>query len=80
MNIMTVSEVGVNLQAVIDNVLDTHEPMIITNHRSGNVVLISQEYFNALQETLYLMSTANNTNRLRESVIRVKADPFKLPR
>jgi antitoxin YefM len=77
MNILTVSEARANFKAVIDTVLDTHEPTIVTNQRSGNVVLISQEDYNAMQETLYLLSTPNNANRLRESVARIKAGSFK---
>lgn len=78
MNILTVSEARANFKSVIDTVLDTHEPTIVTNQRSGNVVLISQEDFNAMQETLYLLSTPNNANRLRDSVARIKAGSFEL--
>lgn len=76
MNILTVSEARANFKAVIDTVLDTHEPTIVTNQRSGNVVMISQEDFNAMQETLYLLSTPKNASRLRESVARIKAGSF----
>lgn len=76
MNILTVSEARANFKSVIDTVLDTHEPTVVTNQRSGNVVMISQEDFNAMQESLYLLSTANNANRLRESVARIKAGSF----
>lgn len=78
MNILTVSEARANFKAVIDTVLDTHEPTIVTNQRSGNVVMISQEDFNAMQETLYLLSTPKNANRLRESVARIKAGSFTM--
>ena len=78
MNILTVSEARANFKSVIDTVLDTHEPTVVTNQRSGNVVMISQEDFNAMQESLYLLSTANNANRLRESIARIKAGSFEL--
>ena len=76
MNILTFSEARANFKAVIDTVLDTHEPTIVTNQRSGNVVMISQDDYNAMQETLYLLSTPKNANRLRESVARIKAGSF----
>ena len=78
MNILTVSEARANFKAVIDTVLDTHEPTVVTNQRSGNVVMISQEDYNAMQETLYLLSTPNNANRLRESVARIQAGTFEV--
>ncbi|MDP5150449.1 type II toxin-antitoxin system Phd/YefM family antitoxin [Rheinheimera baltica] len=78
MNILTVSEARANFKAVIDTVLDTHEPTVVTNQRSGNVVMISQEDYNAMQETLYLLSTPKNANRLRESVARIKAGAFEV--
>lgn len=77
MNIITVSEARANLKSVIEKVLDTHEPTIVTSQRSGNVVVISQEDFNAMQETLYLLSTTQNANRLRQSVTRIKDGSFK---
>ncbi|GAB58961.1 prevent-host-death family protein [Rheinheimera nanhaiensis E407-8] len=40
--------------------------------------MISQEDYNAMQETLYLLSTPNNANRLRESVARIKAGTFEV--
>jgi antitoxin YefM len=78
MNILTVSEARANFKSVIDTVLDTHEPTIVTNQRSGNVVMISQEDFNAMQESLYLLSTASNATRLRDSIARIKAGSFEL--
>lgn len=76
MKILTVSEAEANFKAVIDTVLDTHEPMIVTSQGLGNVVIISENDFNAMQETLYLLSTSGNTNRLRDSVARIKAASF----
>lgn len=78
MNILTVSEVRANFKAVIDTVLDTHEPTVVTNQRSGNVVMIAQDDVNAMQQTLYLLSTPNNANRLRDSLARIKAGSFEL--
>ena len=63
---------------MIDRVLDTHEPTLITSQRSGNVVMISEADFNAMQETLHLLGTPNNANRLRESVARIKAGTFEM--
>ncbi len=78
MDVLTVSEARASFKAVIDRVLDTHEPTLITSQRSGNVVMISEADFNAMQETLYLLGTPNNANRLRESAARIKAGTFEM--
>ena len=78
MKILTVSEARANFKAVVDAVLDTYEPIIVTSQGSGNIVIISENDFNAMQETLYLLSTSGNANRLRDSVARIKAASFVL--
>ena len=44
-----------NLFKLIDEVLVSHEPIYVTAKR-GNVVVISEEDYRAIQETLYLTS------------------------
>ena len=40
---------------LIDEVVDTHEPIYVTG-KAGNVVVLSEEDFRSIQETLYLCS------------------------
>lgn len=49
---------------MIDETAISHEPVIITSKRY-NVVMVAQEDWNAIQETLHLLSIPN----MRESII-----------
>lgn len=55
---------------LIDSTLDCHEPIQITAKR-GNAVLLAEEDWRALQETLYLMSIPG----MRDSIRKGMAEP-----
>ena len=50
---------------LIDETIDSHEPIIIAGKR-GNVVLISEEDYRSIQETIYLTSIPGMRERLLE--------------
>ena len=52
---ITVTNARKELYKLIDQVQQSHEPIHITSKRGGGV-LISEEDFKAIQETLYLQS------------------------
>jgi antitoxin YefM len=58
------------LYALIDEVGDSHEPVQITGKR-GNAVLLSEADWNAIQETLHLVSIPG----MRESILDGLATP-----
>ncbi len=64
MTVLTVSEARANLYQLIDETAQSHEPVLITGKRH-NAVLLSEEDWRALQETLYLVSIPG----MRESII-----------
>jgi antitoxin YefM len=55
MQIMTISSARTNLFTIAQETIESHEPVIMTS-KHGNVVLLSEEDFKAIQETLYLQS------------------------
>jgi antitoxin YefM len=63
MTIMGAKEAGVKLDCLIDEMIETSEPIFITGKRS-NAVLLSENDWHAIQETLHLLSISG----LRESV------------
>jgi len=73
MNIMPISSARANLFNVAQTAIDTHEPVVITS-KHGNVVLISEEDFKAIQETLYLQSIPNFVKEVREGLEEPKED------
>jgi antitoxin YefM len=70
MNTLTASEARANLYRLIDQTVESHEPIIISGKRSS-AVLLSAEDWSAIQETLYLLSVPG----MRESIKEGMAEP-----
>jgi prevent-host-death family protein len=64
MPIITATEARKSLYRLLDEVSESHEPIQITGKR-GNAVLISEDDWRAVQETLYLHSIPG----MKESII-----------
>lgn len=60
---LTISEARARLYRLIDEAAASHEPIRITGKRN-NAVLISEEDWSAIQESLYLLSIPG----MRESI------------
>lgn len=60
-----------DLYNLIDATLSDHEPIQITGKR-GNAVLVGEEDWRAIQETLYLVSIPG----MRESILKGMAEPL----
>lgn len=56
--VITASQARANIYAIIDETAKTHEPVLVTGRRN-NIVMISQEDWSAIEETLYLNSIPN---------------------
>lgn len=63
MSNISISEARQNLFKLVDQASTTHNPIHITGKRN-NAVLVSEEDWNALQETVYLLSIPG----MRESI------------
>ncbi|HQS66976.1 MAG TPA: type II toxin-antitoxin system Phd/YefM family antitoxin [Sulfuricurvum sp.] len=61
---ITASQARANIFTIMDEAASSHEPILITGKRN-NVVMLSQEDWNAIQETLFLVSIPN----MKESII-----------
>lgn len=73
MNVVCYSEVRQNFKQVLDEVCSNHEPIVITRQRGEDVVMLSLADYNSLQETVYLLSSPKNAQRLMESAEQIKA-------
>jgi antitoxin YefM len=58
-----------SLASTINRVIDEHEPIIITRQKAGAVVMMSLEDFNSMNETMYLLSSPANAERIHKSII-----------
>jgi len=65
--IMSVSQARKDIYNLMDETATSHEPILITGKRN-NVVMISQEDWNAIEETLYLNSITNMASSIREAM------------
>ncbi len=63
MTSLNATEARSKLYSLIDEAASTHRPIVITGKR-GNAVLVSEEDWNAIAETLYLLSVPG----MRESI------------
>lgn len=55
MKTLSITEARKNIYKLIDQTSDTHEPIQITGKRN-NAILVSEEDWKAIQETLFLTS------------------------
>lgn len=56
-----------NIYKLINHVCETHEPMRVEG-KHCSAVLISEEDYSAIQETLYLLSVPNMLESIREGM------------
>ncbi len=52
---ISVSEARTKLYSLIDEAVESHKPVVITG-KGGNAVLLAEEDWNSINETLYLLS------------------------
>jgi len=71
MTTLSASEARASLYRLIDQTAETHKPVMISGKRS-NAVLVSEEDWSAIQETLYLMAIPG----MRESIKDAMAEPL----
>ncbi|MGV7235450.1 MAG: type II toxin-antitoxin system Phd/YefM family antitoxin [Nitrosomonadaceae bacterium] len=76
MTILNATEARSRLYSLIDEAADTHQPVIITGKR-GNAVLVSEEDWNAISETLYLLSVPGMRESIKEGLNQDLSDSSK---
>ena len=64
---VTATEARSNLYRLIDETAESHEPVVITGKRN-NAVLIAEEDWAAIQETLFLLSVPGMRESIREGM------------
>jgi prevent-host-death family protein len=71
MSTITASEARASLYRLIDQVAESHKPIMISGKRT-NAVLISEEDWSAIQETLHLLTIPS----MRESIMDSMVEPL----
>jgi len=71
MSTLTASEARAGLYRLIDQAAETHKPIVISGKRA-NAVLVSEEDWTAIQETLHLLAIPG----MRESIKNAMGEPL----
>jgi antitoxin YefM len=67
MRTFNATEARANLDRLIDETTVSHEPIVITSKR-GNAVLLAEDDWNAINETLYLVSIPGMRESIRKEM------------
>ncbi|HHJ12302.1 MAG TPA: type II toxin-antitoxin system Phd/YefM family antitoxin [Chromatiales bacterium] len=67
MTTLNATEARSRLYSLIDEAAASHRPILIKGRR-GNAVLVSEEDWNAISETLYLLSVPGMRESIREGM------------
>ena len=67
MSTLTVSEARANLYRLIDEAAESHAPIRITGKRNS-AVLVSEEDWASVQETMYLLSVPGMRESIKEGM------------
>ena len=68
MNTLSASEARANLYRLIDQTVESHQPIIISGKRN-NAVLLSAEDWSAIQETLYLLAVPGMRDSIKAGMV-----------
>ena len=67
MTILNATEARSRLYSLIDETAETHQPIVITGKR-GNAVLVSEDDWNSIAETLHLLSVPGMRDSIQEGM------------
>ncbi|MGA1802785.1 type II toxin-antitoxin system Phd/YefM family antitoxin [Rhizobium sp. HT1-10] len=62
-----------NLATHLDDVVNSRAPLVVTRRQGKAVVVISEEEYDAMQETLHLLGNPVNAELLRGSIAELEA-------
>ncbi len=68
MTVINYTEARNNLKSVLDGVVNDADYTVISRRDAEDTVVMSLDYFNSMQETLYLLRSPNNAEHLRKSI------------
>ena len=74
------TEFRTELKEFLDSVEDNNETLIIKRKSGKGTVLISLDEYNSIMETLHLLSSKKNADRLYESIQQMKSGKTVRPK
>lgn len=73
MDVISYTDARANLKSVMDRVVEDQTHVVVTRQRGEAVVMISLSEWNAIEETVHLLSSPKNAARLRASIEQLDA-------
>ncbi len=77
MDVLTYSDARANLKDVMDRVVEDRTQIVVTRQKAEAIVMVSLSDWNAITETMHLLSTPANASRLRDAVRQLDAGKGK---
>lgn len=68
MESLSFSDTRANLKAVMDRVVADKAPVMVTRQKAESVVMISASEWASIEETLYLLRSPRNAERLLDAI------------
>jgi antitoxin YefM len=78
MQVVSYTQARKSLEALMNQVIEKQEPALIRRREGGNVVFLPELTYNSMQETLHLLSTIANAQRLLRSLDQLNAVKTKV--
>ena len=72
MTVINYTEARNNFKSVLDTVVNDADYTIINRRDAEDAVVMSLDYFNAMQETLHLLKSPANVSHLEKSIAQYK--------
>ncbi len=73
MTTLSYSQTRQNLKSVLDSVTNDSQPIFVKRKNGRNVVILSEEDYNSLNETAYLLSSPKNRKHLETGLKNLEA-------
>jgi len=73
MKAVNYSELRENLKANLDSVTDNAELLVVHRTKGKSIVMMSLNEYNALEETLHLLQSKENRQRLESAIENINA-------
>ncbi|WP_434626080.1 type II toxin-antitoxin system prevent-host-death family antitoxin [Azospirillum sp. B2RO_4] len=62
-----------NLANFMDEVCDSRAPLVVTRQKGRSVVVVSEEEYEGIMETIHLLKSPKNTQRLLDGIAQLDA-------
>ena len=73
MEIVNFTQARQNFKAVLDRVTNDVDATVVVRREGDDAVIMSKSHYDSIMETLYLLRSPLNAQRLRESIAAVEA-------